>query len=98
MAAVTRKGDKGTGHGCFPPRASTEGSPDVFVDGIEAHRVGDSWASHGCGNCSPHSGALAQGSSSVFVNGKALGRVGDDVNCGSKVSQGSNSVFAGGSE
>ena len=44
MPAVTRKGDSCTGHGCFPARPSTSGSPDVFVNGIAVHRQGDSWA------------------------------------------------------
>ena len=32
MPAVTRKGDICTGHECFPPRSSTSGSPNVFVN------------------------------------------------------------------
>lgn len=96
MPAVTRKGDGGTGHGTFWPRQSTQGSANVFCNGIAMHRVGDSWAVH-C-NSKPvcHSGQLSSGSSSVFVNGQSLGRVGDPVSCGSAVAAGSSNVFAGG--
>ena len=100
MPAVTRLGDQCTGHGCFPPRASTQGSPDVFVNGIAVHRQGDAWAVHscktGCKTCAPHGGALAQGSATVYVNGLPVGRIGDPIDCGSSVMEGSNNVFAGG--
>jgi uncharacterized Zn-binding protein involved in type VI secretion len=95
MPAVTRLGDSCTGHGCFPPRASTGASGDVFVNGIAVHRQGDGWAVH-C--CPPpcHAGSLASGSGTVFVNGKQIGRIGDPVDCGSAVAAGSGNVFAGG--
>lgn len=95
MPAVARKGDPDTGHGCFPPRSSTGGSNNVFINGVGAHREGDAWAVHTCGN-SAHASSLAAGSSSVFVNGKALARIGDPVACGSAVAVGSADVFAGG--
>ena len=98
MPAVTRKGDSCTGHKTWPPRSSTGGSSDVFVNGKAAHRQGDGWGPH----CSIkrkypcHAGSLSGGSSSVYVNGKPLGRVGDGVSCGSGVASGSSDVFAGG--
>lgn len=96
MAGVARQGDACSGHGPWPPRASTGGSGDVFVNGRAAHRQGDGWAVH----CTPeglcHPGALAAGSASVFVNGRSLGRIGDPVGCGSVVAGGSGTVFAGG--
>lgn len=95
MPAVSRQGDGGTGHGCFPPRNSTGGSPNVFVNGIAAHRAGDPWATHSCGSSS-HDSALAAGSATVFANGQALARIGDPVACGSAVAAGSANVFAGG--
>ena len=96
MPAVTRLGDTCTGHGDFPPRESTSGSLNVFVNEKPAHRQGDSWAVH-C-NSVPvcHGGTLASGSSSVYVNGRQLGRIGDSVSCGSTVASGSSNVFAGG--
>lgn len=95
MPAVTRKGDICTGHGCFPARPNNEGSPDVFINGIAAHRVGDGWETHCCGS-SCHGSTMASGSSTVFVNGKPLARIGDQVACGSSSAQGSPDVFAGG--
>lgn len=96
MPAVSRAGDTCTGHGAFPPRASINGSPNVFINGIPAHRVGDGWAVH----CNPvpscHGAAAASGSGRVFVNGKPLTRIGDAVSCGSAIAQGSPDVFAGG--
>ncbi|MBD9483906.1 PAAR domain-containing protein [Pseudomonas sp. PDM14] len=95
MPAVTRQGDACTGHGGFPPRASSSGSPNVLINGIPAHRQGDAWPSH-CDPNSCHASTLAQGSGTVRVNGKPLGRVGDAVACGSTVAAGSPNVFAGG--
>lgn len=96
MPAVTRLGDSCTGHGTFPPRASTGGSGDVYANGIAVHRQGDGWAVH----CNPtptcHGSALAAGSSTVYANGLPLGRIGDPVACGSSVAAGSGNVYAGG--
>ena len=96
MPAVARISDTCTGHGCFPPRPATGGAAAVFIEGLAAHRVGDAWAAHGCGDCAPHGGLLATGSASVFAEGAALGRIGDAVDCGSSVATGAAGVFAGG--
>jgi len=96
MPAVTRKGDSCTGHDACPPRGSTGGSPNVFVNGIPVHREGDSWGAHGCPVHPPHGSVLASGSGTVFVNGKPIGRIGDPVACGGTVASGSGNVFAGG--
>lgn len=95
MAAVAFEGATCTGHGSFPPRKSLEGSGDVFVGGKPAHRVGDAWAVHCPPKGSCHDGKLAQGSSTVFVNGKPLGRIGDQIDCGSVIAEGDQTVFAG---
>ena len=92
---VTRLGDICTGHGCFPSRPNVAASSDVFTNGIGTHRVGDSWAVHGCSNCTPHGGVTASGSGSVFVNGRPCARIGDGVSCGSSIAAGSGNVFAG---
>lgn len=96
MPAIARISDSCTGHGPWPPRASTGGSGTVFAEGLAAHRVGDGWAVH----CDPtplcHGGALASGSGTVFVNGKPVGRIGDPIDCGSSVATGASTVFAGG--
>lgn len=92
MPAVTRIGDIGSGHGCFPPSPAVEGSPDVFTNNIPTHRVGDAVQTHCCGSC--HGRKQSAGSSTVFVNGKAIARIGDAINCGGAMAAGSPNVFA----
>ncbi len=97
MPAITRLGDIGTGHGCWPARANVAASADVFVEGAGVHRVGDGWAAHTCPSIpETHASVLAAGSSNVFVNGQACGRIGGPVACGSSVATGAATVFAGG--
>lgn len=97
MPKVARLGDICTGHGCWSPRPSSSGSPNVKVNGIPIHRVGDSWSVHCCPTIPEcHSGVLASGSSSVKVNGIAVGRVGDPVSCGGVVATHSPNVSVGG--
>ena len=95
MPAVHRKGDSGTGHGCFPPRPNNQGSENVFCNSIPVHRQGDGWAVHCCGiPC--HASTMAAGSSTVYANSKQLARIGDPVACGSAAANGSGNTFAGG--
>lgn len=94
MPAITRLGDYCTGHDCHPPRPSTQGSPDVFVNGIPVHRVGDLWGPHSCDG-PPHTSILIQGAPGVLVNGQPVGRVGDLIACGSFVATGSPDVIVG---
>lgn len=97
MPAVARRGDICSGHGCWPSRPSVGGSPNVFINGIPALRVGDAWAAHTCPIIpETHASVQASGSSTVFCNGIPLARVGDAVACGSSVASGSPNVFAGG--
>lgn len=96
MPAQTRIGDTNTGHDACPPTSLSSGSPNVFINGIPAGRVGDSYISHGCPDHPPHSGVIASGSSTVFINGIPAGRIGDPVSCGGSVAEGSPNVFVGG--
>ncbi len=96
MSNATRLGDNDTGHDACAPTALATGSPNVFINGRAAGRVGDSYAAHDCINHPSHSGTIASGSASVFINGKAAGRVGDAVSCGGSVAEGSSNVFIGG--
>lgn len=106
MPAATRVGDSDSGIcnlglPCCPHNRTGEnsaGSPNVFINGKSAHRLGDS----GDCNC-PHSGVYSSssGSSSVFINGKPATRIGDETTCtacGEKGSHiaGSPDVFIGG--
>ena len=93
MLQVTRLGDLCTGHGCWPSRANVSASPNVFANGIKAHRVGDAWATHCCGPLC-HSSVLASGSPNVYANNIKIGRIGDSVACGSTVATGSPNVWA----
>ncbi len=95
MPAVVRLGDKCSGHGCYSPRQNVQGSPNVFICGIPAHRIGDAWASHCCGP-SCHGGITVGSSGTVFCNGLGLARVGDAVSCGSVCAEGCDTVSAGG--
>lgn len=94
MPAVVRLGDKSAGH-CFEPRPNIEGSPNVFINGIAVHCVGDAWPVHTCGPSS-HDSRTVQGSPNVFVNGKAVARVGDALDCGDICAEGSPNVFVNG--
>lgn len=93
MPAIVRHQDSCTGHGCFPSRPNAEASPDVFVNGRGAHRVGDAHEAHCCGPVC-HGSTQASGSSTVYVNGKPVARVGDSIACGSSNAEGSHNVFA----
>ena len=95
MPKATRKGDIGSGHGCFPPSPAIEGSPDVFINNQLAVRVDDAFAAHGCGVCVPHGRTAAVGSATVNINGKAAVRIGDTIDCGGSAASGSSDVFIG---
>ena len=94
MPQLHRKGDLCTGHGCWPPRPSIQGSPDVFTNNIRQHRVTDGWAAHCCQSC--HSSTQCDGSPDVFANTLKVARKGDPVCCGSACMTHSPDVFANG--
>ena len=87
MPGVTRDDGTDTVGGGF----IVEGSPNVFVEGKPAVRVGDRVAGHGRGG---HGNAtMMEGSGNVFVNGISVCREGDRATCGHPAT-GSSSVFA----
>ena len=93
MPPIVRVGDSCSGHGCFPPRETTSGSGNVFINSKGVHRKGDSLAVHCCGlPC--HGGTTAEGSPSIFVNSQSVARIGDPVDCGSALAKGSGNTFA----
>lgn len=71
-----------------PSGAVSQGSPNVFVNGLPAARVTDA---ESC-----DAGKVAQGSAGVFINGLPAARVGDKVTCGAVIVGGSRNVFIGG--
>lgn len=86
MPGVTRKGTDSAGG------SLAAGSPNVFVDGAAAVRIGDAVTGHGD---APHnSPTMSAGSGSVFVNGIGVCRAGDAATCGHAAS-GSGDVNAG---
>jgi uncharacterized Zn-binding protein involved in type VI secretion len=94
MPALTRIGDKDTGHDSCSARPLASGSNNVIVDDKNAGRVKqDRYAVHGCDDHSPHTGVIASGSPDVFINDKPAGRIGDPVSCGGNVNEGSPDVF-----
>lgn len=96
MPAAARQGDAGVVH-CSGFNIAS-GSPDVFINGRPAARVGDPSTTHlrPAGPCVPHSSTIASGSPNVFVNGRALARVGDPFGGCTRVAQGSENVSANG--
>ena len=60
MSKATRVEDINTGHDSCAPVPLVSGSPDVFINGRAAGRVGDSVS---CG------GSVAEGSPNVFIGG-----------------------------
>ena len=106
MPAATRLNDSTTGTcnlglPCCPhgrTGTNSEVSPDVIINGLGAHRKGDT----GPTNC-PHGGTFATtgGSSTVFINGRAATRIGDATTCqvcgmSGSHTDGSPNVFIGG--
>ena len=79
---AAKVGNIGTDHDGFHPTPIIAGSPDVFIDGIPAARVGDPLAPHDKPNHPPHPRKIASGSSTVLVNGKPLAMTGSAVDCG----------------
>ncbi|MBL0675355.1 MULTISPECIES: type VI secretion system PAAR protein [Aeromonas] len=91
---AAKVGNIGTDHDGFPPTKITAGSPDVFIDGVPAARVGDPLEPHDKPNTPPHPRKIASGSSTVLVNGKPLAITGGAVDCGGVII-GSGTVFVG---
>ena len=80
-ARVTDRHSGSCSHGldCCPHSVVGEidsGSPDTFVNGLQAARLGDS-VRHSCPHCG--TGNISSGSETVFINGMAAARLGDRV-------------------
>jgi uncharacterized Zn-binding protein involved in type VI secretion len=92
--AAHRISDLCSGHSCFPPRPSTSGSNDVFVNSLAWHRNADTYAIHTCGDHS-HRAVAIGGSNTVYVNSRKVTRVADPTSCGSVAGRGSPNVYCG---
>ena len=93
MKAV-KVGDIGTEHDGFHPTKVTAGSPNVFIDGQPAGRVGDPLEPHDKPKHPKHGRSIATGSSTVFINGKPAALTGGAISCGG-VTIGSGTVNIG---
>ena len=88
-------------HGCkkCPHTAkgpATTGSPDVWVNGLPALRVGDTGTHSSC--CGPNTWIATKGSRAVLINGMQAHRLLDeDQHCGGKgfMLEASENVFVG---
>lgn len=103
MPGAARETDVCTGHerymgdhcdSLWPPRPAIQGSSNVIINNLGAHRKTDKWAVHCCDEdyrC--HDSELESGAPNVFVNGLELGRCGDPIVCTSIVATCSNNVI-----
>lgn len=90
MPPAARLGDP-TAHGT--PLGPGPGSPDVFIDGMPAFRVGDFHACPLMVGWVPHvGGTVSMGSTTVMINGVPAARRGDTI-----TESGSPNTIAGGS-
>lgn len=74
MPGLTRVGDLESGHDGYEPVRLATGSPNVFINGRRAGRVGDVYEAHG-----GHRDVITSGSPSIFINGRPAARIGDSV-------------------
>ena len=93
--AIVRLGDMSTGHDGYPGRPNNSASPDVFVNGIPMHRIGDTWPAHSNGSNS-HSSVTVGSGQTIFCNGMGIALVGDMLDCGDTIAEGSPNSFCGG--
>ena len=78
-----------------PPTVITQGSPDVFVEGVSIGIVGSPIVPHKRYNSKkPHGGSVSSGSPNVFANGIPIARVNDPISCGDKIAKGASTVSA----
>lgn len=46
MPKAVRYTDVCTGHGCWPSRPNAQGSPNIFINNLNAHRQTDAYEPH----------------------------------------------------
>lgn len=93
LRPMSRKPDITTGHGCWAPSKGITASTNVFINGLPAHKVGDTFTPHTCGK-DVHSDVASVGATKVFVNGSPAMRLGDQLSPPALMAQASWSVFA----
>lgn len=93
LRPMSRQKDITTGHGCWAPSVGVTSSPNVFINGLPAHKVGDQFTPHTCGN-DVHADVASIGSTKVIINGSPAMRLGDALAPGALMAEASWSVFA----
>jgi len=94
LRPMSRMADITTGHGCYAPSVGITASPNVLINGLPAHKVGDSFTPHTCGN-DVHGDVAAVGSTKVIINGSGAMRLGDTLAPGGALmAEASWTVFA----
>ena len=93
LKPMSRIGDITTGHGCHAPSIGITASPNVLINGLPAHKVGDTFSPHTCGN-DVHSDVAVVGSVRVIINGTGAMRLGDTLAPGGAMAEASWTVFA----
>ena len=99
LKGMSRIGDITTGDGCYPPTIGVVPTPpavllNVYVNGIPAHKQGDTMLPQVCGGV-PRTDVAGVGSLTVRINGVSAMRIGDPLVPGGKFAEGSHNVFIG---
>lgn len=74
--------------------STIEGAATVFINGLPAIRIGDTYSTH-CLGSSCHAPIQDTGSPTVIIEGSPATRIGDRTDCGMLVGTGSRDVFIG---
>ena len=94
LRPMSRLADITTGHGCYAPSVGVTASANVFVNGLPAHKVGDTFTPHTCGS-DVHGDVASVGSTKVIINGTGAMRLGDVLAPGAALmAEASWTVFA----
>lgn len=91
---MSRLGDITTGHGCHAPVIGATSSPNVMVNKMPAHKVGDTTVPHTCGT-DVHPDTMSVGATTVMVNGSPAMKIGGLLTPGGTMAEGSHNVFIG---
>jgi len=98
MPAITRLGDKSTGHDCFPPTVMiTTPVAKTYFNGKFPGVVSPNckWAAHTCRTQTHNSDQRypTSGASKTYIEGKLAARIADPIACGDAIGQGSSNSF-----
>lgn len=81
--ALYTSSDQTTGHGCYPPTGylppPVGASPNVMINGLLTHRVGDQTIPHLCIGPDVHPDVISTGDPTVLVNGSPIAILGLSV-------------------